>query len=293
MPRHPRIHAKGLLYHVIARGNNGQKIVLTHQDNQRFLNNLRELKAKYNFRLYAYAIMPNHFHLLIEVGDEPIWKIMQALLTRHSRYFNTVYKRRGHLFQGRYRSIICEKDNYLLELVRYIHLNPVRAGLVKRAESWVWSGHGEYLGRKKDIIDQAFLLGILGGKNPRNTYMKFLNAGRGIKYIEEYHPKDIRPFLGSGEFVKDTEEIRKSESKTVKKSGDLKDIANEICGKFGIEFSILTSKSRVKDIVKYKIEFIKSAIECGFACSEIARFLEMNASTVSRVVNKVMHVMQA
>ena len=146
MPRHPRVHAKGLLYHVIARGNNGQKIFLRETDYEAFLKALGVVRKRYPFYLYAYVLMSNHFDLLLEVQRFSTARILQSLLTGYVRRFNRIHRHKGHLFQGRYKAILCDRDSYLMELVRYIHLNPVRASLVKRPIEWRWSGHGEYLG---------------------------------------------------------------------------------------------------------------------------------------------------
>jgi putative transposase len=151
---HPRIHAAGVLYHVMARGNNGQKIFLKRDDYQAFLNALSIARRRYPFHLYAYVLMSNHFHLLLEVSDAPTSRIMQSLLTGYARRFNAIHRHKGHLFQGRYKAIVCDRESHLLELVRYIHLNPVRAGLVKRPGEWRWSGHQEYLGQdQQKLID--------------------------------------------------------------------------------------------------------------------------------------------
>ena len=109
MPRHPRIHAPGLLYHVMARGNNGQKIFLRERDYRAFLQALGAVRRRYPFYLYAYVLMSNHFHLLLEVIDAPTARIIQSLLTGYVRRFNAVHRRRGHLFQGRYKSIVCDR----------------------------------------------------------------------------------------------------------------------------------------------------------------------------------------
>jgi REP element-mobilizing transposase RayT len=126
MPRHPRVHAEGLLYHVMARGNDGQKIFLRQSDYQAFVEALRTVRQRYPFSLYAYVLMSSHFHLLLEVHRFPTARILQSLLTGYVRRFNKIHHRRGHLFEGRYKAIVCDRDSYLLELVRYIQLNPVR-----------------------------------------------------------------------------------------------------------------------------------------------------------------------
>ena len=109
MPRHPRVHAEGLLYHVMARGNDGQKIFVNESDYRAFIERLRTVHQRYPFSLYAYALMPNHFHLLLEVHRFPTARILQSLLTGYARRFNKVHHRRGHLFEGRYKAIVCDR----------------------------------------------------------------------------------------------------------------------------------------------------------------------------------------
>ena len=175
MPRHPRVHASGLLYHVMARGNNVQKIFSQAKDYKVFLEQLREARRRYPFYLYAYVLMPNHFHLLLEVMEWPTARIMQSLLTGYVRRFNRKYRRKGHLFQGRYKAIVCDRDSYLLALVRYIHLNPLRARLVRRPADWQWRGHGEYLGTSKNrLIDAGAVMEEF--KTPIR-YQAFVRAG--------------------------------------------------------------------------------------------------------------------
>ena len=134
MPRRPRIEIGGGLYHVITRGDNRRKVFRSHNDYRRFITILELQKSKLPFHLYSYCLMPNHIHLLIEMQDDPVSRIMQRVLTSYSQYHNRKYKKIGHVFQGRYKSILCQTDRYLGELVRYIHLNPVRARMVKRPE---------------------------------------------------------------------------------------------------------------------------------------------------------------
>lgn len=131
MPRKRRIEIAGGLYHVITRGNNRGKIFRSHDDYLKFTSILEQQKAKLLY-LYAYCLMPNHGHLLIEMRDDLVSRGMQRVLTSFSQYHNRKYQKIGHLFHGRYKSILCQADRYLCELVRYIHLNLVRARMLKR-----------------------------------------------------------------------------------------------------------------------------------------------------------------
>jgi putative transposase len=130
MARKPRLEYPGALLHVIARGNNRQEIFHDDEDRRAYLERLGLYLGEGGVTIYCFCLMSNHVHLLVEVGERSLSQVMQRLLTWHARHHSVKYKRVGHLFQGRYKAILCDKDAYLLELVRYIHLNPVRAGLV-------------------------------------------------------------------------------------------------------------------------------------------------------------------
>ncbi len=134
MARKPRIEFHGAFYHVITRGNQRQKIFKDKQDYIRYLAILSDYKERYKYFLYAYVLMNNHVHLLIQTQETPLSKILQGINQRYTIYFNRKYKTIGHLFQGRYKAILCDKDEYLLTLVKYIHNNPVRAGITKESD---------------------------------------------------------------------------------------------------------------------------------------------------------------
>src|SRR6267142_1455660 len=142
----PRLEIEGGLYHVITRGNNRQLIFGSDDDHHRFLLQLAHQKGKLPFYLYAYCLMPNHIHLLVERQHDYISRVMQRLLTAYSQYHNRKYRKAGHLLQGRYKAILCQSDQYLAELVRYIHLNPVLVKMVRRPRDFRYSSHRAYLG---------------------------------------------------------------------------------------------------------------------------------------------------
>jgi putative transposase len=176
----------------MAPGNNGQQIFPRNSDFAAFLDALTQVWQRYPFYLYAYALMSNHFHLLLEVIDFSTSRIMQSLLTGYVRRFNATHKHRGHLFQGRHKGIVCDRESYLLELVRYIHLNPVRAGLVKQPSEWSWSGHPEYLGRdKRGLIDPGPVMAEL--QTP-SRYEVFVRQGIKDSYRAEWHPGIMHRF---------------------------------------------------------------------------------------------------
>ncbi|MBI5166475.1 MAG: transposase [candidate division NC10 bacterium] len=208
MPRKPRIEYPGAFYHVLARGNQRQDIFLEEKDYSVYLKYLQDYQRRFGFLLYAYVLMKNHFHLLLEVGSIPLSKIMQALQYRYTRYFNRSYQKSGHLFQGRYKAILCDKDAYLLELVRYLHLNSLRAGIAKRPEEYPWSSHLQYLNtRPVPWLKKELVLAQLG-EDPHKAiraYSQFIQDGMGMGHREEFYQVKEQRFLGDDSFIEDSE----------------------------------------------------------------------------------------
>ena len=155
MPRQARLDAPGVLQHVMARGIERRKIFWDDKDRSSFLERLAFILEETQTQCYAWTLIPNHFHLLLRTGPTPLSKVMRRLMTGYAVTFNLRHRRAGHLFQNRYKSVICEEDPYLLELIRYIHLNPLRANLVedlKALDKYSWTGHSAILGRRKNIL---------------------------------------------------------------------------------------------------------------------------------------------
>ena len=179
MPRKPRILVAGMPYHLIVRGNNRGVIFPDEDCYNRYLELLKGNKKRYNYKLYCYCLIPNHIHLLLEASLEaPISKIMQSINTSYTIYFNKKFKRTGHILEGRYKSKIIEKNGYLLHLSRYIHMNPVKAGLCRRAEDYKYSSVKYYLSAINDgFIDSDFILSALSDdiELARVEYKAFLD----------------------------------------------------------------------------------------------------------------------
>jgi putative transposase len=183
MPRKARIDAPGALHHIIIRGIERRKIFRQDADRVNFLDRLGGILVDTQTRCFAWALIPNHAHLLLRTGRVPIPIIMQKLLTGYAVSFNRKYRRHGQLFQNRYKSILCQKDVYLKELVRYIHLNPLRSGLVgdmKGLDTYFWSGHSVMMGKaKNDWQNIDYVLGLFGDtkSGARSQYRAFVAKG--------------------------------------------------------------------------------------------------------------------
>jgi putative transposase len=249
MARKPRVHFQGALYHVISRGNQRQDIFLDDKDLKTFLSYLSEYKIRYPFHLYAYSLMKNHLHLLLEVEETPLSKIMQSLLFRYTRYFNKRYGKVGHLFQGRYKAILCDKDAYLLELVRYIHLNPVRAKVVPDPERYLWTGHLSYLGKVRDgLIEEDFVLGQFEEKKSlaRRRYRQFVLEELHSGYQEKYYEVKDQRYLGDESFINRIE-IKKRDRENVVYDIPIEVIAQEVSRATGIARNRLYSLTRERE----------------------------------------------
>jgi putative transposase len=283
MPRHPRVYAQGLLYHVMARGNDGRTIFLKDRDYEAFLEGLATARKRYPFYLYAYVLMPNHFHLLMEVKQFSTSRVLQSLLTGYARRFNRIHRHRGHLFQGRYKAIICDRESYLLELVRYIHLNPVRAKIVIRPGDWPWSGHREYLRKdKRGLIDAGPVMEEL---HTLNRYEAFIRDGIKESYRPEWHPGDSVPFLGSERFVRNM--VREKLPPPVSRRVSLENLLKKVAQPVGLEPKSLKRKGRMAKMVEARDHFICTAVlEEGYLASEVADFLGCHPSNVSRALQK-------
>ncbi|XPS88920.1 transposase, IS200-like [Desulfosarcina variabilis str. Montpellier] len=183
MPRKARIDAAGALHHVIIRGIERRKIFRSDFDRKNFLNRMPVLVSETSTNCFAWAMLDNHVHLLLRTGSAPISVFMSRLLTGYAGWFNRKYKRHGQLFQNRYKSILCQEDPYLRELVRYIHLNPLRAGLVddiKALDAYPWCGHSVLMGKSEQPwqnIEYVYRLFSSRKREARISYRRFVVNG--------------------------------------------------------------------------------------------------------------------
>jgi putative transposase len=181
MARQLRIEYEGAFYHITSRGNMRGQIFWDKQDRYQFIDILKRTKDRYGYLLHAYVFMDNHYHLLIETPHANIKQIMQNINTSYTVYVNRKHGRHGHLFQGRYKSFIVDKESYLLELGRYIHLNPARAGIVQKVDDYKWSSYKEYVNGKRNIriadTDDTLYLFSKIRSEAINRYREFVHAG--------------------------------------------------------------------------------------------------------------------
>jgi putative transposase len=183
MPRQARLDAPGVLHHVMQRGVARGRVFGDRQDYEEFLRRLGAALKDSKTSCYAWCLMSNHIHFLLRTGSRPIGRVLQSVLGGYAGYFNRRYRRIGHVFQGRFKSILCEEEPYFLDLVRYIHLNPLRAGVVRDMnglDRYPWSGHWVLMGRRKtEWQDVDEVLGRFGKREgqARAAYRSFVAEG--------------------------------------------------------------------------------------------------------------------
>ena len=189
MPRQERDRSSTGYYHIMIRGNERKDIFIDEQDKMYFTEILKTKKEENRYGLIAFCIMDNHAHLILQEKEEDIANIMKRINISYVFYFNKKYKRIGHLFQDRYKSEKIEDDNYLLMAIRYIHKNPVKAGMVEKPEKYKWSSYRAYIGKDEVLgkdIDKELVLGILAGNNKEaiKEFIKFTNMDADDMFIE-------------------------------------------------------------------------------------------------------------
>jgi len=179
MPRHARQKSESGIYHIIMRGNNRQTVFLDEEDYNRFLSTLSKFKRICSFKLYAYCLMDNHIHLLLKLGVEPLEKIMRRVCGSYVHWYNQKYERIGNLFQDRFKSEPIDSDEYYLTVLRYIHQNPVKAGLVKNPEQYHWSSYNTYIQTQPDVFGLMDTDDVMG--------MFSSNQGKALDSFKKYH----------------------------------------------------------------------------------------------------------
>jgi putative transposase len=287
MGRKPRIHFPGAFYHVINRGNQRQEIYWDEADFERMLEKFKEASQHYQLLIHAYCLMPNHFHLLAEVGEHPLGLAMKSVETGYVRHFNRRHQKCGHVFQARYRAIVCDKPAYLLELVRYIHLNPVRVGLVSCADGWKWSSHRAYLGlAQTDWLYQSDVMACFGLEG-RVKLVDYLTQARDSKPHPEYYRPERFPLLGRDGFPAvippGQEPRRQPEASYPGPRLSLEAIADCLARSEGLHGPDLKGRGGGYRVSRMRDEMVLAALHFfSYPANKVAHFLKLSPSAVTR-----------
>jgi REP element-mobilizing transposase RayT len=320
MPRRARLDAPGTLHHVIVRGIEKRKIVDDDQDRVTFIEKLGELSIRTQTAIYAWALMSNHAHLFLRSGQQGLSSYMRKLLTGYAGYYNRHHHRHGHLFQNRYKSIVVEEEAYFKQLVRYIHLNPVRAKMVESLSAldrYEWSGHGSIMGHGTyEWHDTEYVLSWFGKrlKEARRNYRVFVEKGvamgrqphlvggglvrsaggwsevMALRRIGMKEKGDDR-ILGGGAFVSqimaETELAKKYRLANLDREKAANELVEQCCHENGVSRHALSGGSRVRNISRLRSELACKLIEAlGLSFAEIARLLGVSTSAITRIYQR-------
>ncbi len=308
MPRQARIDIPGLLQHVIVRGIERRNIFRNNSDRRDFVERFSKLLEETGTDCFAWALIPNHFHLLLRPNSIPLKQFMRRLLTGYAIGFNQRHKRSGHLFQNRYKSIVCEEESYLLELVRYIHLNPLRAGLVKDLaglKRYAWCGHGGLLGENPlsgQSTDEVLALFGATRRKARAAYQEFVTDGveQGqrpelvggglIRSLMAQGTKELQSFdervLGGGAFV---EQLRRRDGLGEKMLAgvSLPELLARVAHHFDLELEAVKRRSRDPRCSMARDLFCVLAVRrLNYSGVEAGRELGIRRAAVSHAVRR-------
>jgi len=287
MARKPRLHVPGGVYHVMLRGNAGQDIFFADGDRAVFYLLVQEGIERFGHRVHGFCLMRNHVHLLIQVAQIPLSRAMQNLSFRYTRWINRQRGQVGHLFQGRYKALLVDADAYLLELVRYIHLNPVRAGLVADPVAYPWSGHRAYLGMV-DIpwLHTEWVLGQFAQRlaTARKRYAAFVAAGIEDGHRAEFHGGgDDARVLGEDAFV-----AQVLETPLASRPPDLEAVVEYVCTRYETTEEALGGPSRTRRLAQARGTIGWLAMHTGAATlTDVARLFHRDIATLSQTVRRV------
>ena len=269
---------------MIVRGNYRQKTFLNARDYQGYLERLGRYRKKFGVTVYAYCLMSNHVHLLVETGFQPLSRFMQGLQQSYTQYFNRKHHKIGHLFQGRYKAIVCEKDEYLLTLVRYIHLNPIRAKLVQKLDDYPYCGHREYCGsRASEVLEPSRVLDMLGG---RAAYRRFVQEGLTEGHREEYYEVVDQRFLGDDHFTEKLK-VKAKEEELPKPKKQLTVAFRRAAQALEVDPGVLSGTDRGWEVSRHRALVGYVLIrQLGYKLKDVARYLGRDIATVSSLISR-------
>ena len=320
MPRGARLDSPGTLHHVMVRGIEGNSIVADDEDRMYFVSRMGKVAAATGTSIYAWALLTNHAHILLKSGASGLSTFMRKLLTGYATGYNLRHKRHGHLFQNRYKSIVCEEEPYFLRLVSYIHLNPLRAGLAESLEDlerYPSSGHAVVMNRiRHKWQDRNYVLGYFGKRESSalQAYREFVaeESGRGrqpeltggglvrsiggwseVKSLRKRQEKQFSDerILGSGEFVKeildDVEESVKERLPATAAAMEAGERLVSACEEAGISVHALQGGSRKRECTELRKRLaLEYVLELGMTYAGSARLLGISAVAVNQIVKR-------
>lgn len=286
MARPVRVHVDGGIYHVIMRGNAREPIFFDSDDRHQLNGIIAEGLDRYDCRLHAFCWMTNHIHAAIQVSDRPLSQFMCWSASQYARFVNRKRNRSGHLFERRHKAILVKDDAYLLELVKYIHLNPVRAGLVASPERYIWSSHRGYLGTQNvDWLTTRGVLSCFAGSIAvaREGYREFMNQNQSWQPLQDKNSCDEEAILNSSELS-----MRRRRTIAEEDVGKrIAELVAEYCSSHDIDPAILLGPGRQRVAARARGVISHQAITNGICTtSDLALYFGRAPEVVARGIKR-------
>lgn len=289
MARKPRLHVPGGLYHVTLRGNHRQPVFELASDRDRLDSIIADAATRDRTTIHAYCWMTNHIHALVEVSDLPLGRFMQRVASRYARFLQRRLETSGHLFERRYHCVLVDTERYLLDLVRYIHLNPVRGGLVADPADYEWSSHRDYLGLAgRPWVYPRRALGMLARDlaDARDDYRRFMAdaLGRSLSSPHAETSSGDRRVLGDREFL---DRAHKLITPGPSLHETLEEIIGHTCAEYRQPVEAVMSAARTHRLSAVRAEIARRAVDGRIATlSDVARALGRSASAISQALDR-------
>ena len=290
MARKPRIHFPGAVYHVILRGNAGQPIFFDERDRYRLYLLMQYVVEKFGCRIHGFCFMTNHLHLVIQSEDVPLSRIMQNFSLRYTKWINYTQARTGHLFQGRYKALLLDADSYLMELVRYIHLNPVRAGMTNSPDDYPWSGHHAYLG--KELLpwlttDRLLLMFSTDVRKAREGYAHFVAGGIGETRRDEFHSGTFEGRILGDENFTDDAFVKANQQRSSNYS--ISAVIGVVCRRYGITIEQMKAPGKARPYSEARAITALLVRELpGLSLTELGRLLGRDIAPLGRAGRRLL-----
>jgi putative transposase len=289
VPRKPRLHVSGGLYHVILRGNGRQAIFFDDDDRIRWMRFLQTGLERYQDEVHAYCWMTNHVHMAIRSASRPLSELMRFTAAQYARQTNRKMGRSGHLFERRYRAILVDADNYLLALIRYIHLNPVRAGLARGPRDYPWSSHRAYLGNHStEWLSTDWVLSQFGGSRPKSrlAYARFMASSDHWEVPEELKTgvADDERLAGDEHFVQAVANM----APVGPRKRSLDQIISDCCQQHTVTEVELAAPRRTRATARLRaIVAVQAIEERAASLAEVARRFKRSDAALSQAITRL------
>jgi REP element-mobilizing transposase RayT len=299
MGRPLRILYPGALYHITSRGNEKKAIYLDDLDRKRFIEILEDYHDRLGVLIHCYVLMNNHYHIVMETPEGNLLKVMHGINSGYTGYFNRKYSRVGHLFQGRYQGILVDKDSYLLEVSRYVHLNPVRAKIVEKPEQYKWSSYSGYIGKGEELkwVEYSWILSNFGSdkKKARSEYRKFVEEGIKERVEDPFNNVYGKVLLGGEKFRENVRGLIKEQHldegivgrKRFRATVNIDDLVRAVVEAFGVDEKEIKMRGGRNNLARNVAIYLAKRYS-GLSNQEIGGIFDgINYSAVSKVTGRI------